>query len=461
MGTTSLRPSRKAPCIVPYPHPVMQGYVQPVIIIEVHRCGSRLWFKQFEQPSLFLSLQAMAPKKQTTTKRKEVQVKKKEWKGPWKKILLVAKEKPKTAAAPPDATTEAATAEAATAAPPAATAKAAPTSATPPAAGQATVATNDPSVPPEEPPADAPPPVIETETSRDSKKFPKISSSQLQIDSSSPPPPRTNLEDTADESSPPFKKLRTSVLDADGLEGAMEAMEEDPEEDMHPLQTIARRAATQTGTTTASTAAAPEPAETAQGDSSQSFSYSKATLTGKTALAKVINNKFKIQERYMEKTELELMAHWRDLQKGHRGCHEVADFKRIIAEAGVGKFDTPEILALKKRLKIKQWNEQKMLVSWDEVVKKYGECSAYTALSQGTLPYVPHTLLMPGHQVQWPNSHQFVLSRQFWTATWKDELDFLVGREDEMPSHETINRFLRENGFIGGKEAIPYRPAPP
>ena len=98
-----------------------------------------------------------------------------------------------------------------------------------------------------------------------------------------------------------------------------------------------------------------------------------------------------------------------------------------------------------------------MLVSWDEVVKKYGECSAYTALSQGTLPYVPHTLLMPGHQVQWPNSHQFVLSRQFWTATWKDELDFLVGREDEMPSHETINRFLRENGFIGGSDSLPAR----
>ena len=78
---------------------------------------------------------------------------------------------------------------------------------------------------------------------------------------------------------------------------------------------------------------------------------------------------------------------------------------------------------------ITEWGAKTRLVSWKGVIDEHGANVAYTALKQGTLPYVPHTLLLPGHDVPWPESHQFVMESKLWTQTWREEINFETDEE--------------------------------
>ena len=101
-----------------------------------------------------------------------------------------------------------------------------------------------------------------------------------------------------------------------------------------------------------------------------------------------------------------------DLKEKYANGHRfLTEFKRLLGECRKGDFDTPALRAVKKRIKIKEWGKQTELATWKQVLDRLGENVAYAALRQGRLPYVPHSLLLPGHGVKWPDSHEFVLEK--------------------------------------------------
>ena len=132
-----------------------------------------------------------------------------------------------------------------------------------------------------------------------------------------------------------------------------------------------------------------------------------------TSDMKKIHNAFAHQVKYLTKdAEPELWQHMQDLVDKHvKGHRCITEFKRLIGECKKGDFDTPALKAVKKRIEIKEWGKHAELSSWKQVLEKLGNVVAYTALRQGTLPYVPHSLLLPGHGVKWPDSHEFLLEK--------------------------------------------------
>ena len=88
--------------------------------------------------------------------------------------------------------------------------------------------------------------------------------------------------------------------------------------------------------------------------------------------------------------------------------------------------------------------ETSELGSWKQVLDRHGQNVAYAALRQGTLPYVPHSLLLPGHGVKWPESHEFILSRQFWNEHWRSEITFETDEENAATQNE-IHKWLADN----------------
>ena len=53
---------------------------------------------------------------------------------------------------------------------------------------------------------------------------------------------------------------------------------------------------------------------------------------------------------------------------------------------------------------------------------------------------MPHSLLLPGHGVPWPESHEFVLTKKYWHEHWKQEVAF--DDEDPVATQQAIDEFL-------------------
>ena len=51
---------------------------------------------------------------------------------------------------------------------------------------------------------------------------------------------------------------------------------------------------------------------------------------------------------------------------------------------------------------------------------------------------------MEGHGVKWPNSHQFIMEESWWTASWREEVNFESTAEREA-TEAHIQQWLREN----------------
>ena len=116
-----------------------------------------------------------------------------------------------------------------------------------------------------------------------------------------------------------------------------------------------------------------------------------------------------------------MKQHYEDLIAAHpKGSNIILEFKKAIGECSRGELDTPAVKDIRRRIAAKEFGKKEELVSWKAVVDLHGEAVAYAALRQGTIPYVPHTLLLPGHGVKWPESHEFVISRRYWSQTWKE-----------------------------------------
>ena len=163
----------------------------------------------------------------------------------------------------------------------------------------------------------------------------------------------------------------------------------------------------------------------------------------KTSELKKVHNAFAHQARYLtEQREPELWQHLQDLTDKHAKGHRcIAEFKRLIAECKKGDFDTPALRAVKKRIKIKEWGKQTELATWKQVLDRLGENVAYAALRQGTLPYVPHSLLLPGHGVKWPDSHEFVLEK-YWHENWREEVVWQTDDEDPTAVQVAVDDWL-------------------
>ena len=89
------------------------------------------------------------------------------------------------------------------------------------------------------------------------------------------------------------------------------------------------------------------------------------------------------------------------------------------------------------------------LGSWRQVLDRHGPAVAYAALRQRSLPYVPHTLLSEGHNVAWPDSHEFILTRKWWTESWRTEVNFNFGGQSEADTAKTergIQEWLKQEG---------------
>lgn len=147
----------------------------------------------------------------------------------------------------------------------------------------------------------------------------------------------------------------------------------------------------------------------------------------------------------LEQKEPELLQHLADLVEHHKkGSPVIIEYKKAIGECKRGNFNTPFFNAVKKRILTKQWGREAELGSWKQVLDRVGHNVAYAALRQGTLPYVPHSLLLPGHGVKWPESHEFVLTRKFWKETWQSEVEF---RDDDPEiTQKAIKEFLDTPG---------------
>ena len=162
----------------------------------------------------------------------------------------------------------------------------------------------------------------------------------------------------------------------------------------------------------------------------------------KSAEAKSIHNKFVQQRKYLD-NHPELKQHLDDLVNHHpQGSPVIREYKKAIGECKKGQFDTPFLIAIKKRIKIKQWGKETELGSWKQVVDRHGPAVAFAALRQGTLPYVPHSLLLPGHGLKFPESHEFLMARRFWGETWKTEIEY--PDDDPIETQHGIDEFLRK-----------------
>ena len=118
--------------------------------------------------------------------------------------------------------------------------------------------------------------------------------------------------------------------------------------------------------------------------------------------------------------------------------------QKMISMCKGGSFDTPEIHALKKIFE-KTHGHDVELGSWKQVVDRHGPAVAFAALRQGTLPYIPHTLLRPGHGVAWPESHEFILTRRWWKESWRNEITYRGTSEADTAKEERdIRKWLME-----------------
>ena len=145
-----------------------------------------------------------------------------------------------------------------------------------------------------------------------------------------------------------------------------------------------------------------------------------------------MQNAFDMQRKHLDKDPA-FKRYYEDLVALHgRSDPEVDKFKKLISLTRNGRFDTSkELLAIRKNIKVREWGKNVKLGSWKEVVDKHGEAVAYAALRQGTLAHVPHTLLRENHGVKWPNSHQFIMEDSWWTASWREEVNFELAAERE------------------------------
>ena len=119
-------------------------------------------------------------------------------------------------------------------------------------------------------------------------------------------------------------------------------------------------------------------------------------------------------------------------------------FKQIINSCLRGNFNTPQLNAIKRTVFAKEWGSEAELGSWKKVLDTHGPNVAYAALRQGTLPYIPHTLLRDGHGVKWPESHEFIMKRQFWRETWREEFR-LESDTDHAHTKKEIDAWLTSN----------------
>ena len=112
----------------------------------------------------------------------------------------------------------------------------------------------------------------------------------------------------------------------------------------------------------------------------------------------------------------------------------------------MGNFDTAFFTQLKKKAKLESWGKDKKLGSWKQLCDKHGKDVAYAPLKQGTIPHVPHTMLKPGHGVQWPEDRQFVMEETFWKQQWRDTITWETD-DDEFPADldAQISKFIAEN----------------
>ena len=101
-------------------------------------------------------------------------------------------------------------------------------------------------------------------------------------------------------------------------------------------------------------------------------------------------------------------------------------------------------MAIKKKIKLKEWGKSAELCSWQQVLDRHGQNVAYAALRQGTLPYVPHSLLLAGHNVKWPERLEFLMEKRYWNDSWREEINF-ESDEDHAKTKEAITQWLREN----------------
>ena len=92
------------------------------------------------------------------------------------------------------------------------------------------------------------------------------------------------------------------------------------------------------------------------------------------------------------------------------------------------------------------WGKEKKLGSWKQLCDKHGKEVAYAALKQGTIPHVPHTMLKPGHGVQWPENRQFVMEETYWKQHWRDTITWETD-DDEFPAdlEAQISKFIAES----------------
>ena len=130
------------------------------------------------------------------------------------------------------------------------------------------------------------------------------------------------------------------------------------------------------------------------------------------------------------------------LEANPKGSLEVRELKRLIGNCNGGNFNTPELRAVRKRHRIQEWGKDMQLGSWKLVLDTHGPNVAYEALRQGTLPYVPHILLLPGHGLKFPESHEFLMARQFWGERWKTEIEY--PDDDPIETQHGIDEFLRK-----------------
>ena len=185
-----------------------------------------------------------------------------------------------------------------------------------------------------------------------------------------------------------------------------------------------------------------EPAEP-RGDTGGTGSCpGKGKARGKCSTSEIkrIHNAFDYRLKDLQK-EPELLQHLHDLIEHHKkGSPVILEYKKAIGDAKGGKVDTPFLNAVKKRILVKKWGQETELGSWKQVLGRLGNNVAYAALRQGTLPYVPHSLLLPNHGVKWPESHEFVLTKKYWHEHWKQEVAF--DDEDPAATQQAIDEFL-------------------
>ena len=92
--------------------------------------------------------------------------------------------------------------------------------------------------------------------------------------------------------------------------------------------------------------------------------------------------------------EPELQQHLEELIANYpKGAPAIYEFKKLIGDSKMGVFNHPALQAIKRRIKQKEWGKTAELCSWQQVLDRHGQNVAYEALRQGTLPYVPHSLL--------------------------------------------------------------------